>query len=228
MSKKIYPEELLTLLEEYLADGIITDKERNVLLKKAAKLGVDTDEFDLYIDAQQQKADQFVEEAASKKRGASCPFCGAPVPQLTDKCPHCGQFITAQASKELQEILDCLEDALVDFKSGRNIEKSKAIVERFARKARLYYNNNPRIKSLLEEIDSEIVSISAEARKKYWLEKTVKNKWFWVLFILAISILLNIIFMATKNYVIGYVSGALLSVAGYTAIGIWLYNKFKN
>ena len=33
-----YPNELMDLLEVFLADGIITDKERNVLLTKAQML----------------------------------------------------------------------------------------------------------------------------------------------------------------------------------------------
>ena len=49
------PKELLDLLEICLTDGIITEKERKVLIKKATALGVDPDEFDLYIDAQVQK-----------------------------------------------------------------------------------------------------------------------------------------------------------------------------
>ena len=137
-----YPKELTDLVEEYLTDGIISTKERQVLLKKAVALGVDADEFDLYIDAQQQKTDQQVDAASRKQRGKTCPFCGGVVPQLTDRCPHCGETITAEASEELQEIFDHLEEALVDFKSGKDIEKSKAVVERYVRKAKMYYEKD--------------------------------------------------------------------------------------
>lgn len=188
-----FPKELTELVEEYLTDGIISDKERQVLLKKAEKMGVDIDEFDLYIDAQQQKVDQSIDAATRKKRGATCPFCGGPVPLLTDKCPHCGQFITAQASEELKEILEKLEDAMVDLKSGKNTERSKAVVEKYARKARLYYNNNPKIKPLLAEIEEDIINAQKEARAKEKIErdrkraeersrtigKILKTPWFW-------------------------------------------------
>ena len=53
-----YPKELLDLVQEYLTDGVITAKERQVLLNKAISLGVNPDEFDLYIDAQVQKIDK--------------------------------------------------------------------------------------------------------------------------------------------------------------------------
>lgn len=170
-----YPKELTDLVEEYLTDGIISTKERQVLLKKAVTLGVDADEFDLYIDAQQQKADQVVDAAASKKRGKTCPFCGGVVPQLTDRCPHCGETITAEASEELQEIFDHLEEALVDFKSGKDIEKSKAVVERYVRKAKMYYENNPKVQKLLAEVQRETENAEKDNEKRRKEEKVASR-----------------------------------------------------
>lgn len=172
MAKTNYPEELTNLVEEYLTDGIISAKERQVLLNKAEKLGVDVDEFDLYIDAQQQKVDQAVDSAAAKKRGKTCPFCGGTLPQLSDKCPHCGETVTVEASEELQEIFNYLEDALVDFKSGKDVEKNKAIVERYVRKASMYYENNPKVKKLLAEVQEESEK-AADAAKKNARKKTI-------------------------------------------------------
>ncbi len=174
MATNIYPEELTALVEEYMADGIISDKERKVLLNKAQSLGVNADEFDLYIDAQQQKTDQQVDAASKKKRAAVCPFCGGPIPLLTDKCPHCDHFITAEANEELQEIIDSLESALVDFKSGTDVSRSKASVERYVRKAKIYYENNPKVKKLLEEVEAESVLAEKKAKKKARKE-AVKN-----------------------------------------------------
>lgn len=165
MANTNYPQELIALVEEYLTDGIISAKERQVLLKKAQELGVDVDEFDLYIDAQQQKSDQAVDAITSKKRGKTCPFCGSPVPMLTDKCPNCGETITPEASEELQEIFENLEEALVDFKSGNDIEKSKATVERYVRKAKMYYGNNPKVQKLLAEVQNESNEALAQAKK---------------------------------------------------------------
>lgn len=153
------------LIKEYLTDGIISEKERAVLLKKAEDLGIDRDEMDLYIDAQQQKTDQAVDAAANKRRGKTCPYCGGSIPALTDKCPHCGASITPEASDELQEIFDKLEDALVNFKSGEDIEKNKAEVERYVRKAKMYYGNNPKVQKLLEEVESESVAAEENAKK---------------------------------------------------------------
>lgn len=153
------------LITEFLSDGIITAKERAVLLRKAEKLGIDRDEADLYIDAQQQKADQKIDAAVAHKRGASCPYCGGSIPLLTDKCPHCGQNITPEASEELQKIFDQLEEALIEAKSGWDIDISKAEVERYVRKAKMYYGNNPRVKQLLKEVATETAVAEKRARR---------------------------------------------------------------
>ena len=162
----MYAKEFEDLLKEYLTDGIITSKERQVLLKKALQLGYNVDEVDLYIDAQQQKCDQTAEAAAAKQRGKTCPFCGGTVPQLADKCPHCGESITVEATEELQEIIEKLEEALVKFKSGENIDKSKAQVERYVRKAKIYYEYNPKIQKLLGEVEAESKAAINTAKKR--------------------------------------------------------------
>lgn len=173
--KGAIPQELDDLIKEFLTDGIISAKERQVLLNKAQALGLNVDEVDLYIDAQQQKADQAVASAVNKRRGKTCPFCGSSIPELTDKCPNCGGNITPEASKELAEIIEHLESALVNFKSGEDIDKSKAEVERYARQARMYYGNNPKIQRLLEDVETESEAAEKDAKKKYWLNFVFKN-----------------------------------------------------
>lgn len=160
-----YPKELTDLLQQYMTDGNITEKERAVLLRKAEAMNVDKDEFDLYIDAEIQKIDQKADAIKRQSKGKLCPFCDASIPVLADKCPECGGSITPEATKELEEIINKLEDALVNFKSGNNIEKSKAEVERYVRKAKLYYENNNKVKKLLEEVEFEKVKAQSDANK---------------------------------------------------------------
>lgn len=170
------PQELDDLIKEYLTDGIISAKERQVLLNKAQTLGLNVDEVDLYIDAQQQKADQAVAAAMNKRRGKTCPYCGSSVPELTDKCPNCGSNITPEASEELEDIFEHLESALVNFKSGEDVEKNKAEVERYVRKARMYYGNNPKIQRLLDEVEAESEAAKVDAKKRFWLDLIRRNK----------------------------------------------------
>ena len=182
MAKQLIPEELDQLIQEYLTDGVLTDKERAVILRKAEGMGLDHDEIDLYLDAQVQKIDQATDAAARRQKGKTCPYCGGSVLQLTEKCPHCGENITAQASEELQEIFENLEEALVDMKAGKDISRSKATVERFARKAKMYYGSNPKIQKLLSEVESEMdvaEKVAKSKAQKQGIVSIISNKWIW-------------------------------------------------
>lgn len=64
-----------------------------------------------------------------------------------------------------------LEDALVKFKSCDNTAESQANVERYIRKAKMYYSNNPKIKLLLQEVENEIEDANEreeESKRKAW------------------------------------------------------------
>jgi hypothetical protein len=196
------------LVQEYLTDGVITAKERQVLINKAVSLGVDPNEFDLYIDAQEQKLQNAAAEAAKQQKGRMCPFCQASLPMFADKCPECGANITPEASKEVEELINTLEQALVDFKGvaekkkagfslsptqqsmqqlqdiksvllGKGVKADnanvdyatkKAEVERYIRKAKMYYNNNKTVNYLVAEVETAIAdsekSVAAAKKKK--------------------------------------------------------------
>jgi len=168
-------------------------------LKKAEGMGLDRDEIDLYLDAEVQKIDQATDAAVRRQKGKSCPHCGAYVSQLTDKCPECGQYITPEATKELEDILDNLEEALVNMKARKDVERSKATVERYARKARMYYSNHPKIKILLAEVEAEmnatVKRIKSQERNDN-IKSFFKNPWTWVGF----EIIFTIIFLFYFGY----------------------------
>ncbi len=196
MAKNLIPEELDALIKEYLTDGVLTDKERQVILKKAEGMKLDRDEIDLYLDAQVQKIDQATDAAVRRQKGKACPHCGAYVSQMTDKCPECGQYITPEATKELEEILDNLEEALVNMKSRKDFERNKAIVERYERKAKMYYSNHPKIKALLAEVDAEMEKAETKLKsieRKETLISIIKNKWVWAATPIVSGILLLIL-----------------------------------
>ena len=194
MANNLIPEELDQLIQEYLTDGVLTDKERAVILRKAEKMGLDRDEIDLYLDAQVQKINQATDAAVRKVKGKTCPYCGGSVPQLAEKCPYCDEYITPQASEELQEIFDNLEEALVDMKSGKELERSKATVERYARKAKMYYGSNPKVQKLLAEVEKEMTEAEKKAkslaRKKTIVNILTYNKFLTAGVIVVLAILL--------------------------------------
>ena len=158
------PQELDDLIKEYLTDGIISAKERQVLLNKAQALGLNVDEVDLYIDAQQQKADQAVAAAVNKRRGKTCPYCGESIPELTDKCPYCGKNITPEASEELKRLIHDLQYYLERY-IQRQRDGRKAEVESYIRKAKMYYGNNPKVQCLVEETEESIKETIANGKK---------------------------------------------------------------
>lgn len=202
MANNLIPEELSVLIQQYLTDGVLTDKERQVILKKAEGMGLDRDEVDLYLDAEVQKLDMETDAAVRRQKGKQCPYCGAPIPQLADKCPECGQYITPEATKELEEILDNLEEALVNMKSQKDFDRNKAIVERYERKARMYYSNHPKIKVLLTEVDAEM-DIAEKRVKSLQRSESIKsfftNPWTYGALFIILTILVIVFFIYMTN-----------------------------
>ena len=47
----LYDSQLEKLIDLALMDGVLTDKERQILIKKATQLGIDPDEFEMVLDA---------------------------------------------------------------------------------------------------------------------------------------------------------------------------------
>ena len=56
--EKRYNEELEQLIETVLTDGILTDKKKHVLFKKAESFGIDLDEFEMVLEARLYKMKQ--------------------------------------------------------------------------------------------------------------------------------------------------------------------------
>ena len=86
-------EEIDSMLEEILeADGIITAKEREALLRKAVAIGIDRDEYDSYIDDQLKKLDESI-ESMRRENGKLCPYCETAIPFMAYTCPGCGKTV---------------------------------------------------------------------------------------------------------------------------------------
>lgn len=180
MAKKLIPEEIEDLIQQYLTDGVLTDKERQVILRKAEGMGLDRDEIDLYLDAEVQKIEQAAGSITRQRKGKTCPYCGASVPLLTEKCPYCGENITPEASDELKEIFDNLETALIDLKDAKAYKHNKAIVERYVRKAKMYYGSNLKVQKLLAEVEIEMSVAEKKAKSQariIMLKAFIANPW---------------------------------------------------
>ena len=60
----MYNEKLETLITAALADGVLTDKEKNLLFKKAEAMGIDRDEFELVLEGRLAKRKKEMEAQA--------------------------------------------------------------------------------------------------------------------------------------------------------------------
>ena len=52
----MYNEQLEQLIDAALADGVLTEKEKQVIIKKAQTLGVDLDEFEMVYECVKKHA----------------------------------------------------------------------------------------------------------------------------------------------------------------------------
>jgi len=93
----MFSKEMEALIEATLQDGVLTDQEKAVLVKRAQKEGIDVDELDVYIQSLLQKRHQAeAEEDARNDRQSKmgslkkCPNCGQTVQVGWAACPMCG------------------------------------------------------------------------------------------------------------------------------------------
>lgn len=117
----MFSKELEQIIEAALADGVLTDKERAVLHKRALAEGVDPDELDVIIEGQlakMKKQEDWLrpvppKEAGNQKYGnvLKCPSCGAQVIGGSAVCPECGYaFSNVAANSSIEKLQDKLDD----------------------------------------------------------------------------------------------------------------------
>lgn len=94
----MYNEQLEQLIDAALADGELTEKEKQILFKKAQAMGVDLDEFEMVLDARLVKLKKAEAEKAASSAPKSnklgdvrkCPQCGSVIGTFQMTCPECG------------------------------------------------------------------------------------------------------------------------------------------
>lgn len=194
-----YPKELTDLLQEFLTDGKISNDERQVLLNKAHTLGIDPYEFSTYIDSQLNKIFKERDDIKEELKGRRCPHCGASISDFEHTCGACGKNIKPEASKEVEEIINALEDALVEMKSGKDIARNKATVERYQRKVGMYYGNNPTIQKLLADIDLELKKAAKSSRNQARTNWCKEHKFLTFMIVAVVIIAIIKIFSSVKD-----------------------------
>lgn len=132
----MYNEQLEKLIDYALADGELTEKEKQVLFKKAEAMGVDLDEFEMVLDARlveqkkkeaelshSQELELAKAKAAAQAQAAApksekfgdvrkCPSCGAILQSFQTKCDECGyEFRNVGVVNSSQRLFDLLQAA---------------------------------------------------------------------------------------------------------------------
>ncbi len=194
-----YPKELTDLLQDFLKDSKISYEEKEVLLKKANQLGVDPKEFEVYIESMVNNIYKEREDIKEDKKGRRCPHCGGSISDFVDTCEKCGKKIKPEASKEVEEIINALEDALVEMKSGKDIARNKATVERYQRKVGMYYGNNPTIQKLLADIDLELKKAAKSSRNQARTNWCKEHKFLTFMIVAVVIIAIIKIFSSVKD-----------------------------
>jgi DNA-directed RNA polymerase subunit RPC12/RpoP len=122
--------DLEKIVDSVLANGELTDRSRELLMKKAEQLGVDLLDFELELESKiaQKKASTngplpiyTSNTPQSNKEGdlKKCPSCGAPVSSFNTKCSDCGhEFRNTQASSSITKLYEDLKKAEEDLKVG--------------------------------------------------------------------------------------------------------------
>ena len=127
----MYNEQLETLVEMALMDGELTEKEKQILFKKAEAFDVDLDEFEMVLEAKMYEKKQKMQEASKATTAApnsdkygdvkKCPACGAMAQSMQTTCPDCGQeFRNIEATASIQKLFKIIDDIESERKEDSN------------------------------------------------------------------------------------------------------------
>jgi len=109
-------------LEEFIelagTNGQFTQKQKELILKKAESLGEDMDVVEMILEG--VTVENRKKQSRLQKKGRQCPQCGAYWGESVIKCPECGHVFqtesdkSAQIRKELDRLSKRLEDSFPD------------------------------------------------------------------------------------------------------------------
>lgn len=111
----MYNEKIEALIKAALADGELTEKEKQILFKRAESEGIDLDEFEMVLDArlfELKKAEQSAPQMSAPKSNKfgdirKCPACGAIVTGGMASCQDCGYaFTNTNVNKTIEHLFE--------------------------------------------------------------------------------------------------------------------------
>ncbi len=145
----MYNEQIEGLIKAALADGELTEKEKQILFKRAEAMGIDLDEFEMVLDArlvelqkqelaaarehelEMAKAQATTAQATAAQQSAApksdkygdvrkCPACGAMIQSFQAKCPECDyEFANIEANSSVQRLSDMLRKVDAEYATSK-------------------------------------------------------------------------------------------------------------
>lgn len=103
-------EKLINIAKE---SGELTEKQKEIILRKAEKLGEDVDEVEMILEMVQKKSVS-KESTSSSEKKMKCPNCGAIILDTALVCPECGFVLDKEnnASLKAREQIEVLQTKL--------------------------------------------------------------------------------------------------------------------
>lgn len=129
----MYSEKLEALISAALADGMLSEKDKEILYRNAQAEGIDIDEFEMVLEARLIEIKNAERERIAKDAPKSekfgdvrkCPACGGIVAAFEGVCRDCGfEFTAIDANHTSQQLYDALSNET-------DIQKQKQIIETF-------------------------------------------------------------------------------------------------
>ena len=167
----MYDEKIEALISAALADGVLTEKEKQVLFKRAEAEGIDLDEFEMVLDARLVELEKAEKEKAEKSAPKStkygdvrkCPVCGAMVPALAVTCPECGyEFSGVDANLSSQKLQAQIDEILA------NAEKKKIEIQQ-----KSYLRDYTEKGEVWSPLEKAVRQVDAGVRKR--IENVINN-----------------------------------------------------
>ena len=208
----MFSQRLEEIIKASLVDGIITDKERQVIKRMAVKEGIDEDTVDVLLDARIQEIRQ--EKQAKAPKVHKCPACGEILPALTGICPSCGNVVNLKDTHnmELDFLIEQMNRGLAQLKSC-SVEAMPMIIatlDEQRRRAMTLYGENTKVKALLEEVQKEIAESKAKADKQQEEDRKLKR----------LETEARISAMKSGGKSSGWQKGCLIAVGAFVLLGI--------
>jgi phosphopantetheinyl transferase (holo-ACP synthase) len=198
----MYDEELNKLIEMALMDGVLTEKEKQILFKKAESFGIDLDEFEMVLEAKLFERQQILNQETasvydvpkSDKFGdvKKCPSCGAIVQPFQTKCTNCGHnFSNIKSAASIQTFFEKFGKINYDVKVepsitfGKGLFDTSDIDDEQKRKQMIYERQKdfisqfpiPNTKEDILEFLSMAIPLAKKFANKSKFSKAWSNSW---------------------------------------------------